>query len=307
MDSNVRMNKQLRVFLWSVPRSVSTVFQKCISFLPNTQIINEPYVCAFHFGPDKVPALPGTLLTEEYMGKFHKELDNNMMELPHAFDVYKSSYDFIKSECETEFPDKDLVFCKDMAYGLQGKFDKLPGGYRHTFIIRNPYKMFPSYRKLMANMLQGIMGLKEFRFCDIVPPLLSKTYCFQDQYELMTYLQEHGEPHPIIVDADDLLKNPASIMRQYCTLLGIRYSEDMLDWPSGLDSMKSWKGGRQFLLSNLTDAGGFYDEALTSRRFHPAKPVPRREDVPEDVLKCIDHSMPYYEKMYDLRIRIKDD
>lgn len=37
-----------RVFLWSIPRSRSTVFVKCMSFVENVQVWYEPYLYSYH-------------------------------------------------------------------------------------------------------------------------------------------------------------------------------------------------------------------------------------------------------------------
>ena len=116
---------------------------------------------------------------------------------------------------EADYPGKQLVFGKD------------------TFLIRNPYRAFPPHKKVFAGWMDGFLGTKEFRLCDMPPAWMLKNYGVQEQYELMTYLQEHASD-PIIVDADDLLKNPASVLRQFCALLGIPFSEERLEWPAGL-------------------------------------------------------------------------
>ena len=301
MDSAVKISDEpLRVILWAVPRSLSTVFEKCISFFPETQIINEPFSCAYHTGPERILE---EIVSKEDEERYLQEMADIQIDLPMAFDSDQCTYEFVKSLQEADYPGKQLVFCKDMAYGLQGKYELLPKGYRHTFLIRNPYRAFPSHKKIFAGWMEGFVGTKEFRLCDMPPAWMPKNYGVQEQYELMTYLQEHGEPDPIIVDADDLLKNPASVLRQYCALLGIPFSEERLEWPAGLDVIKTWKGAREFLAGNLHETGGYYDTALKSTRFIPPKDMPRREDLTEDILKCVDHSMPYYEKMHKLRIK----
>ncbi|XP_072033062.1 uncharacterized protein [Amphiura filiformis] len=304
MDTNGKSHPQ-RVFLWSVPRSLSTVFGKCMSFIPKTQIVNEPFNCAYHMGPE-MQQNDSKPVSDDEVAKYEKGLADKINEMKHelpmAFDAKVCTYNFVKSELEADYPGKELVFCKDMAYGLVGKYDMLPEGYRHTFIIRNPYRMFPSHRKLLAKILEG-MGVKKFRLCDLPPTMLPKGYAFQEQYELMLYVQENCGQDPIIIDADDLLSNPASIMCQYCELLGIPFQEEMLEWPSGLDVIKSWKGSREILVGNLLETGGYYDTALKSTRYHQPKKMPKREELAEDTLVCVDHSMPFYEKMYDLRLK----
>ena len=73
-----------------------------------------------------------------------------------AFDADQCTYEFVKiSMQEDHYPGEQLVFCKDMAYGLQGKYELLPKGYRHTFLIRNPYRAFPSHKKIFVGWMEG--------------------------------------------------------------------------------------------------------------------------------------------------------
>ena len=37
----------------------------------------------------------------------------------------------------------------------------------------------------------------------------------------------------VIIDADDLQTNPASILCQYCEVIGIPFKESMLNWEAG--------------------------------------------------------------------------
>ena len=297
-------NEPLRVILWSVPRSLSTVFEKCMSYVPHTLIINEAFVCAYHLGPDGHNVT--SMVSKDLKVVQEKKLEQVQLDLPMAFDGEKCSYDFVKGEMEADYPGKSLIFCKDMAYGLDGKHDKLPAsGYRHTFLIRNPHRQFVSYKKMLGGPILMMTGKREFRLPDLPVALMPKGFAVKELHDLITYFQEAGiEPDPIIIDADDLLENPGSILRQYCNLTGIPYSEELLQWPSAKDGMKSWKGAREFLLGNLVpDTGGYYDAALNSTCFHPPKEMPRREDLDEDVLECVDFSMPYYDKMYAMRLK----
>ncbi|XP_072033091.1 uncharacterized protein [Amphiura filiformis] len=304
MDTNVEPR---RVILWSVPRSLSTVFQKCLSFIPKVQIINEPFTCAYHMGPEKKPDDTQMVSDEEaekYQAQMNGTYNEEKLDLPMAFDADVCTYNYVKSKLDADYPDKQLVFCKDMAYALDGKYGMLPKGYRHTFIIRNPYRMFPSYKKILVSTM-NLLGMKEFRICDIPLVFVPRGYAYQEEYQLLLYVQENcdGSDPPIVIDADDLLSNPASIMRQYCELLGIPFQEEMLEWPSGLDVIKSWIGSRESLVGNLLETGGYYDAALKSTRYHPPKKMPKREELAEDILVCVNHSMPFYEKMYDLRLK----
>lgn len=302
LSAKIKDNGPLRVMLWSHPRSLSTVFEKCINFVPNTQIINEPFSCACMMGPEQLPT-PEEFISPGKEEAYYKSLDEIKMDLPMAFESDDCTFAFVKQILEADYEGKKLVFCKDMAFALDARYDMIPQGFRHTFVMRHPYRMLPSFRKLLVPFLED-EGHGDFRMNDLPASIMPAGYGFQEQYELIMHLRDSGEePDPIVIDADDLLQNPSSIMRQYCTLLGIPFSEDLLEWPASRDCIKSWKGSRQIILGNFHEWGGYYETALSCSRFHPLKPLPRREDLADDVGECADASMPFYEKMRELRLK----
>lgn len=44
MADEKERQRPTRVFMWMVPRTNSTVFTKCMSFVDNTEVWNEPYM-----------------------------------------------------------------------------------------------------------------------------------------------------------------------------------------------------------------------------------------------------------------------
>jgi len=56
---------------------------------------------------------------------------------------------------------------------------------------------------------------------------------FEQQARLFEHICEHSGAPPPVIDASDVLKNPASMLRAVCTRLGIAFSEAMLHWPAG--------------------------------------------------------------------------
>ncbi len=131
-------------------------------------------------------------------------------------------------------------------------------------------------------------------------------YGFEEMYDLVEYMRNNGEPHPIIIDADDLQNHPGSILSQYLQDIGVTSDnmENLLQWEPGMAVMAKWKASRMFLLGNMTkDHGGFYDAAMKSTKFNPASDLPPRDELSDDILKCVDHSMPFYEKLYAMRIK----
>ena len=150
----------LRVILWAPPRSLSTVFEKCLSYVDGVQVVNEPYNTASHDGPEKrISTNPVTESFQEFMKKASEDDDEEIV----GWDNNICTYQWVKDTLEAEYPTKKLVFCKDLIPGIIDHFDMIPRGYRHTFLIRNPRKTALSIRKLVIkNFLPPSIPQEQF-------------------------------------------------------------------------------------------------------------------------------------------------
>ncbi|XP_072018470.1 uncharacterized protein [Amphiura filiformis] len=297
--------KPTRIILWAVPRTTSTALAKCMSFVAGCQVIDEPYTAAYHIGPERVKLQPQL---EQFVGPIMQSQFEQMKAIPLeadlAYDHDVCTYEWVKGQLEADYPGHSVVFCKEMAYGLQGKYDMIPQGYRHVFLIRHPHKVFPSWRKMLAESASRLTGNENFRMCDLPPFLLPSKYGYEEQYELFQYIKANIDPSPIVIDSDDLLSNPKSILSQYCQAVNIPFHESLLHWPDDEGVVKRWKASRRFLLANLMQkSDGFYATALKSSAFTAPSAVPPITSLPDGIVPCVEASMPFYLKMHELRIK----
>ncbi len=108
---------------------------------------------------------------------------------------------------------KGFVFVKNMGHHLQG-YDYSPIlHYQNIFLIRDPGQMLISYAKVRELPTLDDIGLKF-------------------QAELFEWLSSFGKV-PIVLDGNEVRKNPAGILTQLCHKLGIPFTEKMLHWPAG--------------------------------------------------------------------------
>ncbi|XP_071956230.1 uncharacterized protein [Antedon mediterranea] len=291
-------NKQVRVILWCIPRTVSTAFEKCMSNLDDVQIINEPYVSAYIFGPEMKQPLESFAENEEKIIAKTTKVD---LGFDAGWDTNKATYKFTKENLlEAEYQGKKVVFVKDMAYGIAWKLHMLPEGYRHAFLIRNPIKVFTSWKKVLDKL--GKVHSTEFSLESKGNNMLPENYFFGESVQLYEHLVKTGiEPNPMIIDSDDLLENPEFILKQFCKHTGIQYKDELLSWNAGDGVVKNWKFSEIFMQGN--QLCGYFADAFASQNFYKSSPAADRADLPEDVKVCVDASMPYYEKMYALRLR----
>ncbi|XP_072018422.1 uncharacterized protein [Amphiura filiformis] len=268
------------------------IFVQVLS-MQQVQIIKEPYAAARFCGPEKASFADDA--------EFHQNLNasTSSPSQPNGniYDDTICTYSWVKETLEANYSGKNFVICHDQAYCLGGRYEDLPRGYRHTFLIRHPHKLLPSWKKQLLKLMPSYSHRP---FGDL--PMLPAKYGYGELYDLMEALRLSGdEENPVIIDADDLQKNPQSILRQYLHLLGIPFSQSLLEWDSGDEVMKSWIMSKRFY-EDVTSSGWF-SVALESRTFGPPYDLPIRDQLDADILPLVEASKPYYSKMHSLRIK----
>ncbi|XP_072172313.1 uncharacterized protein [Diadema setosum] len=293
-----------RVFLWCIPRTVSTALTKCLSFIDGMEVWFEPYVycklTTFEVKHATGQDIPMELDGNEEIFAKATELMRKMTGTNIQTD--RIAYANVKKQLETRRGKH--VFVKDMGFGVDKKTRSyLPWGYRHTFLIRSPERTVYSFRNTY---------LKHFRKRGILSESATKTFnlkrdCFhmspgyyvRDVYDMWNYVRDEIDPNPIVIDTDDLLNNPRVMLRKYCELVGLPFSESLLQWDASMDICKTWKQCADDMIFKMAN---FYGRAVHSSSFMPnSDPLPR-EKMTSDVIDGIEETMKYYHEMYEHRI-----
>ena len=209
------------------------------------------------------------------------------------YEAVEHDYDWVKGQLEKEQPGKKLIFNKEMVQGIAGHYDALPRGYRHTFLIRHPLKVFASFKRMVSRFPEKLYDMHPGK----VPP----GYFFKEMYDLFQYIKKEGiEPEPMIIDADDLLANPKGMIKAYCEAFGISYNDSILTWPAGDEVMYSkWICQKELVMVGQVA----HKSTFGYTSFGKSTPMPNRADLPDDVLKLADESMQYYNKLYEQRFK----
>jgi hypothetical protein len=96
----------------------------------------------------------------------------------------------------------------------------------HTFLIRHPSKAVPSYERLCyPGSDTGFdyfdpeeAGYRELRML----------------FDVVREANRHqGRPAPLLIESEELLKNPKDMMKLWCDDCGIDFDENMLTWNEG--------------------------------------------------------------------------
>ncbi|XP_070538892.1 uncharacterized protein [Ptychodera flava] len=252
-----------RAILWTVQRCRSTVFERSIRALDDIKVYPVSYTKAAYFGEERC----FTPFTDKQVQPGCKFSDvKEMLEGPAV--GYRG------------------VFTKDHAYriGATGRYDALPEGFTHSFLIRQPMVSIISYYKTFIEAY----GWDR--------PLLLSELSFRGMLDLYKYIRDVKGQTPVIIDADDLLADPAGIMKKYCEAVGFEFRESMLHWEPGL--VDGW-GWEEIWYRTVSKSKGF----LKPSEVGSSQPDYKLSDFPEVVQEAVRDSQPCYEEMYKLRMQ----
>ena len=114
----------------------------------------------------------------------------------------------ILGPCETP-----VLFFKNMAHHLAGLDRTFLAEITNVLLTRDPREMLPSLAKQLPSPALRDTGLRE-------------------QVEILEAALQSGKL-PIVLDARELLLDPADVLQQTCERLGIPFDEAMLRWHAG--------------------------------------------------------------------------
>ncbi|XP_022099552.1 uncharacterized protein LOC110984062 [Acanthaster planci] len=288
-----------RVILWSLPRSCTTAVLRAVSSVDGGVFYWEPYGCAMYYGPER---------SEKEFLSVSSASSVSIADAPGADVAYDSSvntFDWVRQTLEAEHKGASLVFAKDFAFALGGKTERLPVGYQHTFLIRDPTKVIPSWWKMNQECRESCPAADEQEMEEWQERQIGKYGGYDDLLELYDFVKENLEPKPFVMDADDLMAQPEKVLAAYCEATGIPFSNKLLDWEDDWSKMNAkWITCRdQLWLWN----NSHHTNVRQSRGFLKSHQLPRADDTNSRLIlnpkitQLIDCCKPYYKKLYQQR------
>jgi hypothetical protein len=159
-----------------------------------------------------------------------------------------------------------IVYQKHMTHHL---LPEIPRGWlsklRHCFLVRHPREVIVSYVQKRENATLRDLG-------------------YEQQVEIYRLV---GGP---VFDARDILEKPEPMLREMCRWLGVPFTPRMLSWPAGRrDTDGLW-------------AKYWYQAVERSTGFAPYQP--KTEPVPPRYRELYEACLPYYEELYENRVRL---
>ena len=284
-----------KIHIWTTDRSLGTVFLKALSSTKDAVIFNGLFTSAYYRGPEKQCKVDQKPVDD-------KKATKRMSSYQHLLPVDVFTYDWAEKCLAASYPGK-MVFFKDQAYALCGMYHKLPEDSQHSVIIRHPFRVLPSMKKYTTDVYCADDVTMSMPMTEMYAKYMTKGYGYIELHDLIMFLCEK-EKKVVIIDADDLQTNAESIMRQYCEAVGVPFQESFLQWEQGEERLYQWHMCRNTLYGGLeAEFGAWYRSAVESTHFLPPQPLPSRHDLSSDVLEIVDVVLPYYQRLYDMRIK----
>jgi hypothetical protein len=171
---------------------------------------------------------------------------------------------------------KGPVFMKDFPHYINHMWTpEFLSNFNHAFLIRDPAKTISSMYNKWPDFDEGEVGFPEQRAL----------------FDLLTAL---NGTHPPVIDSDDLLEDPETMIRLWCEAVNIPFMPDALKWDMGGNpSEHSWWDGGSFH-GNLANSTGLKRQ---ERKYIEV------DDAPERVRQVYRRMRPHYEHLYQYRLK----
>lgn len=182
-----------RIAMWSGPRNISTALMRSFENRPDCRVVDEPFYACF----------------------LHKTgLDHPGREMVLTSQPTEA-VDVIRGLEEPLPADISFQYEKHMAHHfLPDTPTEWLKGRHHCILLRDPRAVIASYVKSRPEVTLADIGVLQL----------------ETLFEKITDEQSEA---PLVIDSDDLLRDPAAMLQALCTRIGIEFLPAMLSWPAG--------------------------------------------------------------------------
>ena len=238
------------IAMWSGPRNLSTVMMRSFENRKDTVVFDEPFYAHY---------LSVTELN-------HPGRDQ-------ILDFQSTNWDEVVEKCRnTIFQKESLFYQKHMAQHILQGFDiSWIKDVQNCILIRDPKYVIASYRKKLPIGDERHLG-------------------YEQQADIIEFLEKENGTTPPIINADDILKNPDSMMKKLCKALDITFYPSMIKWPAGTRSSDGVWG--VYWYEGVYDSTGF-------------KPYTKKEvNIGQKLVNVYENCKKHYDTFYSKRIKL---
>ncbi len=187
------MKEPLRIAMWSGPRNISTALMRAWENRDDTAVVDEPFYAYYLFNTGVNH--PGR---EQVIASQSTDWRTVMRMLTGPVPGGKAIW-YQKHMTQHMLPEISLDWLRQI---------------NNCFLIRAPEEVVASFTQNRPDAAPWELG-------------------FEQQARLFDQVCQQIGAAPAVLDAADVLNNPAGMLRTLCARLGIAFREGMLRWPAG--------------------------------------------------------------------------
>jgi hypothetical protein len=232
-----------RIAMWSGPRNLSTAMMRAFSSRPDCSVSDEPFYAAY---------LAATGITHP----MNAEVLASQPQDPHQ----------VAADLLGPVPSgKSVWYQKHMAHHMIEGFPlDWMDHVTNVFLLRSPERVLASYAQKREEVALRDIG-------------------FAEQAMLFDRVAERTGKAPVVVDSEDVRRDPRGTLAALCRAIDLDFTDAMLSWPKGQHAddgvwAPHWYGA-------IFDTTGF------------APPDDRIVQLPDRLRVIADEARPYYERM----------
>lgn len=237
------MTDAIRISMWSGPRNISTAMMRSFGSRPGCKAVDEPFYAY-------------------YLKK--TGLDHPMREEVVA--SQSTDWQTVVREITARLnSDTTMLYIKHMTHHILPEIDlDWISSHRNCFLIRNPKQVIASYSQKRSQISTDDIGIKR-------------------QLEIFEKVQEQSEAAPIVIDMEDILKNPEAMTKRLCEKLDLAWDSKMLSWPKGPRPEDGiW-------------ARHWYESVENTTGFSPY--TPKEITLAPEYMSLYEEQLPYYDQL----------
>jgi hypothetical protein len=165
---------------------------------------------------------------------------------------------------------EDVVFMKQMTHHLIDLDESFLDKVTNVFLIRDPKQLISSLAQVIPKVSMRDTGIKR-------------------QYELFKKLS-NANKNPIVIDSNEILKDPESFLTSLCDEIKIPFQMNMLRWEAG--PIKEDGIWAKYWYENVHNSTGFEKQRTSFR------------ELPEGLIPLYEEGLPYYQELYKYSIKV---
>lgn len=232
-----------RIAMWSGPRNLSTAMMRAFSSRPDCAVSDEPFYAAYLAATGIIHPMNAEVLASQ-----------------------KQDPQRVATDMLGPVPSgKPVWYQKHMAHHM---IDGFPLDWMddvtNVFLLRSPERVLASYAQKREDVTLRDIG-------------------FAEQATLFDRVADRTGQAPVVVDSEDVRRDPRSTLSALCAAIELDFTEAMLSWPKGQHPddgvwAPHWYGA-------IFDSAGF------------APPDDKPVALPHHLRDIADQARPFYEKM----------